>query len=88
MSHKLESSFDVNSLFEISIDVNGFSYLVIMGHHINGYYICIPNYNIGTEAGDPSSVGFNTDKLIEAGLSSEVARDIAEEISEYVKTYM
>lgn len=51
---------------EISIDYNGFNYLVIIGEHINGWFIAIPNWNVCTEAGNPIDSYYNCEKLANA----------------------
>ncbi|MBP3806863.1 MAG: hypothetical protein ILA13_00445 [Eubacterium sp.] len=83
MKVHLENSFtdSVRVLFEHSIAVNGCSYLVIFGEHINGGFIAIPNWNICVEASWHSHDTFyNTERLIGAGMDSEVAEAIAEHI--------
>lgn len=51
---------------ELSIDYNGFNYLVIIGQHINGWFIAIPNWNVCTEAGNPIDSHYNREKLANA----------------------
>lgn len=80
---KLEYDFSdsVKVIFEHSVDINGYSYLLILGRHINGGFICIPNHNIGCEYSlHEGSFGYNLEKLEKAGLSEEVARQIVEYI--------
>lgn len=75
---------DVKIHFEHSIEVNGMTYLVIFGTHVNGGFICIPNHNWGCEASDyANSAGYNAGKLIEAGATKEVAKAIAEYIDNW-----
>lgn len=65
-------------LFEKNIAIGGYTYLVIFGVHINGGFICIPNFGVGCEASDfKYQVGFNQDKMIKAGLNEEAAKEIA-----------
>lgn len=51
---------------EFSIDYNGFNYLIIIGEHINGWFIAIPNWNVCTEAGHPTDSFYNREKLANA----------------------
>lgn len=77
---KLESNFtnECKILFEHSIAINGCSYLVIFGKHINGGFICVPNWGWGCEATTNSySVEYNTEKLMKCGAPKDVAREIA-----------
>lgn len=60
---KINGTFKTDNVQEFSVDHNGFNYLVIYGHHINGWFIAIPNWQICTEAGPPDSVPYNTEKL-------------------------
>ena len=52
MRTKLEHDFTKNTkvYFEHSVEINDNSYLIIFGHHINGGFIAIPNWNICCEA--------------------------------------
>ena len=74
--------------FEQSLDINGFSYLVIFGHHINGGFIAIPGWNIACEAsGFSGNENYNIQKLADAGLPVNVAEVIAEKIDEWLKSH-
>lgn len=66
---KLQGLFEASVLFEASIDLNGSNYLVIYGKHINGYFICIPNWGISCEAAEPSDVFYNARNLCKNGIS-------------------
>ena len=85
---KIEGDFTNNCKieFEHNIAIGGFTYLVIYGYHINGAFICVPNWKWGCEASRYSeSVGYNTEKLMECGAPAEVAREIALYIEEWQK---
>ncbi|MCR5836494.1 MAG: hypothetical protein K6G88_08300 [Lachnospiraceae bacterium] len=82
MEVKSDYSKESGIYFEQSIDIGNYSYLVVFGYHINGGYICIPNWNIGCELAD--SIGeqlYNVGKLTGAGLDKEVAKQICEYIN-------
>lgn len=64
-------------LFEISMSYNGFSYLVIYGKHINGYFCCIPDWKYGCEMAEPNDIYYNSMKLIECGAEPDEAKAIA-----------
>ena len=69
--------------FEQSIAVNGNAYTVIFGHHINGGFIAIPNWNICCEASDiPPTSYYNMERLIAAGLDEATAIAIANYVEE------
>ena len=64
--------------FGHDIEFNGYRYHIIFGHHSHGGYICIPTVGVCCEASDFShSAEYNTGKLMEAGLSHDVAQTIA-----------
>lgn len=67
-------------LFEANIEANGCSYLVIYGKHVNGYFMCIPNFGFGCEMSDPADTFWNCESMINAGLDNSTARCIAGEI--------
>lgn len=54
MNYKIERKFKATALCEFSVTIGGFSYLVIFGKHINGYYCCVPNFGWGCEMAEPS----------------------------------
>lgn len=73
--------------FERSLDIKGFSYLVIFGHHINGGFLALPGWNIACEATDrPGNVHYNVQKLTSAGLPAGVAWEIANVTEEWLGT--
>lgn len=78
----------VKVYFERTLEINGSSYLVIYGEHINGGFIAIPNWNISCEAADRNSTlptdVYNSEKLVSAGLDVNIANTIAFYIQEYI----
>ena len=87
MEVKLESSFtsNVKIYFEHNIAIGGYTYLVIFGKHINGGFICVPNWKWGCEASDHiNSAGYNKEKLVEAGADEEAAEAIAKYIDGWI----
>lgn len=68
-------------LFEASIDVAGYNYLVIYGKHINGYFCAIPNWKIACEMSTPDDTLYNFEHLHMAGIKSPaVAKTLAKQI--------
>lgn len=80
MEFKFESNFEANVIFESNIAIGGWTYLVIYGRHINGYYCCIPNWKWGCEMAEASQVSYNKNKLIQCGVNEEVAEALAKAI--------
>lgn len=74
--------------FERTLEIEGVSYLVIYGEHINGGFIAIPNWNICCEAASGSSnistVHYNAERLVLSGLDEETAITIARYIDDYI----
>ena len=83
MDYKFETEFKASVLFECNIAVGGWTYLIIYGKHINGYFCCIPNWKWGCEMAEPNEVAYNSDKLIDCGADPEVARAICKAIQEH-----
>ena len=55
----------ISSVFpiEANIDANGWNFHVIVGKHINGNYICIPNWNVGSELANLEDTFWNKERL-------------------------
>ena len=72
--------------FGHDIEFNGYRYHIIFGHHSHGGFICIPTVGVCCEASDHYySASYNTEKLMEAGLSYDVAQTIAIHIEDYYR---
>ncbi len=87
--HKIQKQYGCSALFEISVDTNGYNFLVIFGKHISGYYCAIPNWNLCCEMSEACDTYYNYERLSEAirktnvGLEREIAKELAEAIKEY-----
>ena len=66
--------------YEIEADGNWFH--VIIGDHAYGKYICIPNWNIGTELAGLSDHFWNSERLHLAGVSKTRSRILADALAE------
>lgn len=85
MDFKIETNYAAQVFFETSVAVNGQSYLVIYGEHINGNFCCVPAYGWGCEMAEPSDVFYNSRNLENCGAPKEIAQALAEAISERSK---
>lgn len=85
MEFKFESDFKASVIFESNVAIGGYTYLIIYGKHINGYYCCIPNWKIGCEMAESEEVFYNTEKLIAAGLKEDIAEQVARAIQYKIK---
>ena len=80
---KVKKTYAVTAVKELSIDWNGFNFLVIIGKHINGWYIAIPNWNVCTEAGNPMDSFYNSEKLSKALNNVNMGNAIADAVAGY-----
>lgn len=83
MDYKIKSTYSVTQANEFSVDWNGFNFLIIYGHHINGWFIAIPNWNVCTEAGEPSDVAYNATKIAQTHIHDEAPMYLAQAIAEH-----
>ncbi len=79
----LRKEFDVSDTHEISIDYDGYNFLVIFGHHINGWFIAVPNWGVCVEASDPRSNYYNFTKLTGKFPTDGMAEAIVEGMKEF-----
>ena len=73
--------------YEVKLYLNGGSYHLIFGRQINGWFLCIPNHQIGVELAHPSDQLWNQGSLEKAGMAISEASTIAyalKEISQYI----
>lgn len=81
---KIERTYPLlESATEISVAVDGFSYLVIFGRHINGGFCALPQEGISCELSahdNFSDIGYNTASLSRVLKSKAKAHAIAEVI--------
>lgn len=80
---KAKKTYAVTAVKELSIDWNGYNFLVIIGKHINGWYIAIPNWNICIEASEPTDSFYNSEKLSKALNNVHMGNAISDAIAEY-----
>jgi len=55
--------------YEAIVHVRGFSYHLIFGEQSNGWFLCIPDWQIGTPLAKPTDTFWNEECLIQAGVS-------------------
>ena len=73
--------------YEADLNTNGNSYHLIFGRQINGWFLCIPNHQIGIELAHPSDQFWNRESLEHAGVSKYEAKAISrtlKELSKYI----
>lgn len=90
---KIEKIFNkLNDIREISIDYSEWSFLTIYGRHINGWFLCMPGWNISCELANPAQGSqWNQEHLAkafeESGWSEEISADAAREILKVIYDY-
>lgn len=78
----ISSSFPI----EVDIEANGWNFHVIAGKHISGNYICIPNWNVGSELVSLGDIFWNRERLAKyTKLSEENSNIIATALAELSK---
>ncbi|MCI8378661.1 MAG: hypothetical protein HFH72_09105 [Lachnospiraceae bacterium] len=83
MEYKIQKTYEATQTQEFSVDWNGFNFLIIYGHHINGWFIAIPNWKVCTEAGEPSQVDCNATKLAQTHIHDTAPVYLAQAIKEH-----
>ena len=78
--YQIKAMYSGNVRFEISVDVGGRNYLVILGEHVNGLFCCIPNRGISCEMTDPRDTYHNAKKLLFCDIPGTHAEALADAI--------
>lgn len=68
--------------FETMISCEGFRYHLIYGQHSYGYYLVIPEWNIGCEMSDCNDTFWNTESLRKTGLTERTVHKIVNTLKE------
>ena len=68
--------------FETMISCEGFRYNLIYGQHSYGYYLVIPEWNIGCEMSDCNDTFWNTESLRKTGLTERTVHKIVNTLKE------
>ena len=68
--------------FETMISCEGFRYHLIYGQHSYGYYLVIPEWNIGCEMSDCNDTFWNTESLRKTGLNERTVHKIVNTLKE------
>ena len=82
-TYKIQRTYGVTQTHEFSVDWSGFNFLIIYGQHINGWFIAIPNWNVCTEAGEPSNVAYNATKIAQTHIHDIAPMYLAQAIAEH-----
>lgn len=80
---KIREIHEVSDISEISVDWNGFNFLVIYGMHVNGWFVAIPNWKVCVEASNPEDVFCNGIALSNALDRHDAGKAIADAIAKH-----
>lgn len=81
--YEIKQDHGAYTVHEISVDWNGFNFLIIYGKHINGWFIAIPNWKVCVEATEPTDIYYNIDKLSDALNDWKKGKAVTEAIREH-----
>lgn len=74
--------------YEAEINARGSNFHLIIGKHAYGNFLCLPNWDIGSEMAAMQDSFWNWERLRKAGMKSVDAHSIADALvalSEYIK---
>ena len=72
---------------EAVIESDGESFHIIYGKHNRGYYLVIPNWNIGCEMSDYKDIMWNSSSIHRSGLNKKQSLNLAERIKELYERF-
>ena len=70
---------------EISIDYNGFNYLVVFGEHVNGGYFAIINHGVCGDLAGLKDVGYNAESIGNAVKNYDIGKILALAIAAFAE---
>ena len=81
--------FSAELPIEADIQANGYNYHIIVGNHINGKYICIPNWYVGSELAQLDDYFWNQERLSEytslGDINAQIVARALAEIDHFIK---
>jgi hypothetical protein len=86
INYEIVKPYAISEITEFSVEWNGWSFLVISGRHINGWFIAVPNLGVCVEASSPDDIYYNTEKLAKVIDRENVPSIIANAVNEYWST--
>ena len=78
---------NVSYPLEPVIESDGESFHIIYGKHNRGYYLVIPNWNVGCEMSDYKDIMWNSSSIYRSGLNKKQSLNIAERIKELYERF-
>lgn len=75
------------SPLEAIVESDGESFHIIYGLHSRGYYLVIPNWNVGCEMSDYKDIMWNRESISRTGISKRQSLNIAQRIKELCERF-
>lgn len=75
------------SPLEAIVESDGESFHIIYGKHNRGFYLVIPNWNVGCEMSDYKDIMWNRQAISRAGISRKQSLNIAQRIKELCERF-
>lgn len=79
MNFDLRYNEKIDGSISFTLEYNGYSYLMIYGKYINGWYLCIPSKNLSFDLASPRDNAWNMESLCKV-LDEEFATVILQAI--------
>lgn len=79
--------YTMGKTYEISVDYNGWNFLMIFGEHINGWFIALPNHGVCCEAASPRDTFYNSERLTGAFKGTALEEMDAGPLAEMIRDY-
>lgn len=84
---KLGAVYAVGQTYEISVNYNGWNFLMIFGEHINGWFIAILNHGVCCEAANPRDTFYNSERLSQAFAGTALEQMDAAPLAQMIRDY-
>ena len=72
---------------EAVIESDGERFHIIYGKHNRGYYLVIPNWNVGCEMSDYKDIMWNNSSIQRSGLNKKQSLNVAKRIKELYERF-
>lgn len=79
----IQDAYEASQAHEVSVDWNGWNFLIIYGKAHKDWFIAIPNHNVCIIACEPEDVIYNSRKLANVFNNEDKGQVLAEVIREH-----
>ena len=74
--------------YEANVEANGNSYHILFGQHNAGWFLCVPNWQIGVELSTPDDLFWNTESLNHSGVDKNTSLILAYSVEQISNAMM